>query len=183
MNRKQTSVREELRALDQRLTEKTGAIWNRITTLDSRIEEHRIEHQTALTGIAREVERLHKEEPVQTKPEHYDGEPCNLPVCDGQQDIAIGLRFEYWEKRSECEKGEWTNCGDDSEIYPYSVFTNSTTPITHGGLVYPISALLPMPNSRLSRSPSRLSGSRRRENWRGLTSTMVWFSLSVPIRY
>ncbi len=40
------------------------------------------------------------------EPEHYDGEPCNLPILLVCAKEAKGLRFEYWEKRP-WKKGEW----------------------------------------------------------------------------
>lgn len=66
--------------------------------------------------------------PPVPKPEHYDGEPCNLPISDSCKEKSCGLRFEYWEKRDTYKEGEWTNGGNDDCIYnvkyPGSVSSN-----------------------------------------------------------
>jgi len=33
------------------------------------------------------------------QPEHWDGEPCNLPVCEMDVERAKGFRFEYTGKQ------------------------------------------------------------------------------------
>lgn len=48
------------------------------------------------------------EEMQAKKPEHYDGEPCMLPVKCGYERHAIGLRFEYTGEFRPAKYEEWS---------------------------------------------------------------------------
>jgi hypothetical protein len=67
-------------------------------------------------------DRASKPHFIDSKPEHVEGEPCTLPISESCREIAKGLRFEYWEKREEYRKGEWTDNSVDQTIYrtPYN---------------------------------------------------------------
>jgi len=41
------------------------------------------------------------------KPEHYDGEPCELPVCNADKSQAKGFRFEYTGELYYPYGGDW----------------------------------------------------------------------------
>lgn len=99
-------------ALDERPTEKEAH-----GIVNEAIAKHRSEEH--LPGRMRR----------NAEPEHHDGEPCTLPVSPSSKEAALGLRFEYWEKRNHYSAGEWTNGGNDVAIYktkmPGSVTVNT----------------------------------------------------------
>lgn len=65
-----------------------------------------------LRNMADELEKdVQKSVP---NPEHYDGEPCDLPVHCGFVDAAKGLRFEYTGECRFSRAGEWVACISDS---------------------------------------------------------------------
>ncbi len=55
------------------------------------------------------------------EPEHYDGEPCNLPVSLNCKDIAKGLLFEYTDTYGYLVRGnEWSVSVNNEIIYDFA---------------------------------------------------------------